>query len=73
VTRLDDQVTDLYAVLARAVADAQAAERRRIGLWLEEQSVIARDAPSGVHPQAATRTHSAVLVWAAARVLAEDL
>jgi len=69
VTRADE----LEAIVDRAIDSARAIERRRIGLWLEQQANIARQAPSGVHPEAATRTHAAVLMWAAARVLSEDL
>jgi hypothetical protein len=67
-----NELTELSSVLNRASAKAHAEERRRIGLWLEQQAVAARLAPNGVHPEAATRTHAAVLMWAAARVLAED-
>jgi hypothetical protein len=71
--RPDDTASELWSVASRAIEQARADERRRIGLWLEQQAVISREADGGVHPQAATRTHAAVLVWAAARVLAEDL
>jgi len=67
-----NELTELTSVLNRVRDAAHADERRRIGLWLEQQATAARNAPSGVHPEAATRTHSAVLMWAAARVLAED-
>ena len=56
--RLDDQVTDLYAVLARAVADARLPNAGGSGLWLELQQEChragraQRGAPAGGHPHA---------------------
>lgn len=67
------QVNELEAIVIRAAERARAAERRKIGLWLEQQATVARTAPSGVHPGPGTRTQAAVLMWASARVLAEDL
>jgi hypothetical protein len=72
VSNGSNELTELTSILNRATEKARADERRRLGLWLEQQAKIAREAESGVHPEAATRTHTAVLIWAAARVLAED-
>lgn len=64
---------EIEAIVSRETERARAAERRRIGLWLEQQATVAREAPSGVHPGAGVRTQAAGFIWAAARVLAEDL
>jgi hypothetical protein len=73
VSNGSNELTELSAILNRATEKARADERRRVGLWLEDQAKISREAPNGVHPEAGTRTQAAVLMWTAARVLAGDV
>ena len=73
MTIIEDTATELAATVTRAVEAARADERRKVGLWLEQQAAISRTAPNGVHPEAGTRTQAAVLMWTAARVLAGDI